>query len=176
LQADGCLSPEARGALVDSVSRVRSMALVHQQLYAGRDLARITLDEFCRTLATLLRASLAPDAILELDLEPASVSIDQGIPCGLILNELLTNALKHGQSEDGRVRIHLTVTEDAHHVSLTVRDEGPGLPGTIDEISMNSLGLQMVESLARQLQARLTCDNAPGARFVLRIPRGPAPS
>jgi two-component sensor histidine kinase/CheY-like chemotaxis protein len=176
LQADGCLSPEARGALVDSVARVRSMALVHQQLYAGRDLARVSLDEFCRTLATLLRASLAPDAILELELEPATVSIDQGIPCGLILNELLTNALKHGRSEDGRVRIHLAVSEDDTHVTLVTRDEGPGLPGTIDEISMESLGLQMVESLARQLQAALSCDNAPGARFTLRIPRGARPA
>ncbi len=176
LQADGCLSPEARGALVDSVARVRSMALVHQQLYAGRDLARISLDEFCGTLATLLRASLAPDAVLELALEPAWVTIDQGIPCGLILNELLTNALKHGRSGDGRVRIHLAVSEDATHVSLMVRDEGPGLRGSIHEISMESLGLQMVDSLARQLQAELVCDNAPGARFTLRIPRGARPS
>jgi two-component sensor histidine kinase/CheY-like chemotaxis protein len=171
LQADGCQTAEARGALLDSVARVRSMALVHQQLYAGRDLARIALDEFCATLVHLLRQSIAPEARIVLDLSPANVTIDQGIPCGLILNELLTNALKHGRDAAGQVSIHLTVEQDATHIRLVLRDEGPGLPGPMDQISMNSLGLQMVDSLSRQLGATLAVDNAPGARFTLRIPR-----
>ncbi len=173
LQADRCASDEARGAILDSSARVRAMALVHQQLYAGDDFANLSLDEVCRKLATLLRVSLAPDAMLAFSLVPVVVTIEQAIPCGLILNEFLTNALKHGRDTAGKVSITVELSETPFGVDLTVRDAGPGLPGALEELSTRSLGLQMIHALTRQLKGTLSVGNGPGACFTLHIPRLP---
>lgn len=170
LQADRCTSDEARGAIVDSSARVRAMALVHQQLYSGADLANLSLDEFCRSLSNLLKASLAPEAVVNFEFEPVTVSIDQAIPCGLIVNELLTNSLKHGRDATGRVSITITLCENPAGIELTVRDTGPGLPAPVDTRPSRSLGLRMINALVRQLQGTVTSRNVPGACFTLQFP------
>lgn len=171
MQAQRCVTEESRLPIMDSYTRVRAMALVHQQLYAGGDFSHILLNEFCQTLSYLLRSSLAPDARLTLDLVPATVSIDQAIPTGLILNELLTNAFKHGRSPDGTVSIGIRLHLSDEHIVLAISDGGAGLNGTNDTLSTQSLGLKMVHALARQLKAHLSAENNPGACFTLRIPR-----
>jgi two-component sensor histidine kinase len=170
LQAETTTTEEAKAALHDGVARVRSMALVHQQLYAGRDLARVAIDELIRTLAPLLIASLAPGARLELSLEDVSLSIDQAIPLGLIVNELLTNALKHGRSPDGTVRLRVELARGEGGVAFTVSDGGPGLHAPLATLGRGSLGLQLVTSLARQLSARLGAESDGGAHFRIFIP------
>jgi two-component sensor histidine kinase len=170
LQADASDSDAARVALEDSCARVRSMALVHHQLYAGHDLARVEFDEFIRALAPPLRTSLDPHAEIDLALDRVTLAIDKAIPSGLILNELLTNALKHGRGEDGRSHIRVSLSRVDDEALLVVEDSGRGLSGPYKQISRQSLGLQMVSSLTYQMKARITATNNPGARFEIAIP------
>jgi PAS domain S-box-containing protein len=173
MQTDREASAETRAALEESVHRVRSMALIHQQLYGGSDLARIELDEYVKTLAKELCDSLAPTASLEFDTEPTEVDAEQAIPCGLILNELLVNALKHGRSASGECRVRVSVRREGALLRLGVADEGPGLPMGFDLTKLRratTLGMRLVAALTRQLSATLTLEAGPGARFVLLVP------
>jgi two-component sensor histidine kinase len=173
MQTDREVSNETRSALEESVQRVRSMSLIHQQLYGGNHLGRIELDEYVKTLAKELCASLAPTAKLELDTEPTEVDADQAVPCGLVLNELLVNALKHGRDASGGCRVRIAVRREDNRIRLEVADGGPGLPAGFDLAKVRratTLGMRLVAALTRQLSATLTLEGTPGARFVLLVP------
>ena len=104
------------------------------------------------------------------DLERVTLSIDKAIPSGLILNELLTNALKHGRGADGKLRVLISLKQVGGEAVLVVEDQGGGLRASYKELSRQSLGLQMVSSLTYQMKAKLTTSNTPGARFQIAIP------
>jgi PAS domain S-box-containing protein len=169
MQADRTQSDEARAALTESGARVRSMALVHQLLYGGRDLAGVDLGEYVRILSTELRAALDPRAELDLDLGVADVTIETAVPSALVLNELLTNALKHGRSPDGVCRVRVAVAQDPTATTLRVEDRGPGLPS--GGSGAGPIGMKIVTALVRQLGARLSVESDGGARFRIIIPR-----
>jgi two-component sensor histidine kinase len=174
MQADRTQSEEARSSLTESGSRVRSMALVHQLLYGGRDLAGVDLGEYVRILSTELRAALDPRAELALDLGVADVTIETAVPSALVLNELLTNALKHGRSPDGVCRVRVSVSQDAAATTLRVEDQGAGLPALGS--GAGPIGMKIVTALVRQLGARLAVESDGGARFVITIPRERRPA
>ncbi len=182
LQSEQMPSDEARRLLGESVFRVRSMALVHQQLYGVESLERIDFGEYARALAESLRAGLAPDLRLEVAVDVVEVNIELAVPLGLVLNELVTNALKYGRPRGERsspresspdVRVELR----AHGSALvaTVADRGPGLPVGFDPKRATTLGMQLVRTLARQLRAELSFSSEwggeRGACFELRLPR-----
>jgi PAS domain S-box-containing protein len=167
LQAATLTDGAARRALAESTQRVRSMALVHQHLYAGETFTSIDFAAYLRTVARGLQESLAPDAEIDFRLEPLQVTIEQAMPSGLILNELVTNALKHGRDPDGRCRVTIALARDAEQIRLSVRDDGPGLAEPWERLQRRSLGGRVVTSLARQLRAKLTASGPPGARFEL---------
>jgi two-component sensor histidine kinase/CheY-like chemotaxis protein len=174
LQVDRCTSPEARWQLVDSCSRVRTMALVHQQLCTDEDLVQLSFSNFVRVLVASLRSSIAPDAQLQLHAEQVRMTIDQAMPCGLILNEILTNAMKHGRAADGTLRIDLGLRRQGDSVFISVRDGGAGLPGTLEELTENAIGLKMVRALSRQVGATMRVTNDAGAHFEVELPMEPA--
>ncbi len=183
LQSDQMPSEEARRMLAESVYRVRSMALIHQQLYGVDSLAWIDVGDYARTLAEQLRGTLAPMARLHVAVERAEMTVDYAVPLGLILNELLTNAFKYGLSS-GRVvqsdawDVCVEVLRDDHRVTVRVSDRGPGLPAGFNPARATSLGLHLVRSLSRQLRAELQfgaafddlSGEAPGTRFSLSVP------
>jgi PAS domain S-box-containing protein len=179
LQSDRMPSDDARAMLQESVYRVRSMALIHEQLYGVDSLARIDLGPYVRSLGDSLRSALAPHAVMQVNAESVEVAVDVAVPLGLILNELLTNAFKYGNAPPGATRpagadVSVGIASDAETISVVVADSGPGLPPGFDVTRATSLGLHLVRSLARQLRARLTTHVGPGARFALVIPRNPA--
>jgi len=104
---------------------------------------------------------------LEMSVEPIRLSLDQSIPCGLILNELISNALKHAFNDgrEGMIRITLSGSEGGE-ISLSVADDGPGLPPNFSMSQSNTLGHQVVSTLIRQLGAKLTVQGENGARFA----------
>jgi len=172
MQADQA-SPQTRAALTDSVLRVRSMALIHQMLYGGSDLSKVELGRYAESLVGQLRASLGASAQVKVEADPVEVTVEQAIPCGLILNELVTNALKHGTSADGLCHLRVAVRGTAQAFTVTVSDEGPGLPADFESRQRKSLGLQVIRALVRQLGAHLTHRTEGGATFTLRVgPRG----
>jgi PAS domain S-box-containing protein len=179
LQCEQMPAEEVRVALMDSVLRVRSMALIHQQLYGVESLAKIDFGDYARTLAESLRSVLAPRARLQVTADLVEVTIGTAVPLGLILNELLTNAFKYGVPEHstrtpGRTGPLLDVSVEVRtigdEVSLAVIDSGPGMPENFDIERSRSLGLQLIRSLRRQLRGRFSYDSDRGSRFEIICP------
>ena len=173
LQADGSNDETVREVLKDVTHRVRSMALVHEKLYQSTDLSRIDFAEYVRSLLGYLwsaHGSAAAAIRLTLDLESLSLPVDTAVPCGLILNELAGNALKHafqGRS-DGEVTVTLKGCADGR-VSLGVCDNGVGLPAGLDWRQSSSLGLRLVQLLTGQLGAGVEVLSGEGTRFKINF-------
>jgi two-component sensor histidine kinase/HAMP domain-containing protein len=173
LQADGSQDEKVREGLRDLTYRVRSMALVHEKLYRSGDLAHIDFAEYARSLlSSLWRAhgEIAASVRMTPDLEPVSLPVDTAIPCGLILNELAGNALKHafkGRS-DGEVLVSLRKTAEGL-ACLKVRDNGAGLPEGFEWRQAHSLGLRLVQMLAGQLHAAVEVSSNEGTEFSVVI-------
>jgi two-component sensor histidine kinase len=149
----------ARHALQECQTRVQAIALIHEKLYQSRDYSRVPFSQYARGLATnVFHASgSSPGAVkLEIEVGEVALAVDKAIPCGLILNELLTNALKHAfpQERRGTVRVELHQTA-AGSVRLAVKDDGVGLPADLDVRQSDTLGMQLVRTLAEQLAAKL---------------------
>lgn len=170
MQGDQHRSAEARAALEDAVGRVRSMALVHQLLYSGHDFSRIELGGYAESLVTQLMSALDPAALVQVEVEQVLIDIDRAIPCGLVLNELLMNALKHGRSADGVCRARVRIRSEAGWVEVRIEDEGPGTP--VDRVSGEhaSMGMRVVAALVRQLRGALDTRTDMGTCVVLRFP------
>jgi PAS domain S-box-containing protein len=159
-----------REAFAEARNRIRTMALVHQKLYDSRDLSRINLRDYLGDLAQLLLDGYAVGAsgvALSLELADAEVLIDSAMPVGLIVNELVSNALKHAfpAGRNGSLSIRLRA-EAGGGFELTVADDGVGLPPGFDPRRDGRLGLQSVFSLAEgQLQGRADCASGPGTSW-----------
>jgi two-component sensor histidine kinase len=154
------LGPGAsRDALQECQTRVQAIALIHEQLYQSRDYSRVPFSQYARSLAANVfhAAGVSPGAVsLEVEVGEVALAVDKAIPCGLILNELITNSLKHAfpQERRGTVRVELDQTATGR-VRLAVTDDGVGLPADLDFRQSDTLGMQLVCTLAEQLAAKL---------------------
>jgi PAS domain S-box-containing protein len=160
-----------RLVLREMQGRILSMALLHETLYRTGDFGRVDLANYLKQLTEqFFRAqSPGPGVVrVEMELGPAHVGIDQAIPCGLIVNELLTNSLKHGfpSGKGGEVRVVIR-SEEEGPIYLAVSDNGAGLPPDFEVRQEKSLGLQLVSDLARQIGGRLDIGPAPLAAFAI---------
>jgi PAS domain S-box-containing protein len=160
MQAEDVESETVRSALRDTTHRIQSMALVHQQLYASDNIARIVFGDYARALCNALRSSLGADAALTFESEPVEIAIERAVPAGLILNELVTNAFKHGRGADGRSVVHVRVLRGPTAWTFIVADEGVGVVG--EPVRKGSMGQTLIRALVRQLRARRT-DGPTGA-------------
>lgn len=174
LQALRFEDPLLSAAFQDSQARVRAMALVHEKLYRSKDLCRIDFASYLSELTVFLIQAYSPKHLSvtpDIHSEEFYLSVDSAIPCGLILNELVTNSLKHAFTgrTTGIIRPHAW-TENKHAV-LCVRDNGVGLPPGFDVNQAETLGLQLVTNLARQLHGGLDVETGPeGTAFTIRFP------
>jgi PAS domain S-box-containing protein len=175
LQAESFEDEAVREVLNDVTSRVRSMALVHDKLYQSGDLAKIDFAEYARSLLSSLWCAYGSSMAtirLTLDLSPIFFSVDTAVPCGLILNELAGNALKHafrGRLE-GQVTVSLKSSDDGK-ICLCVADDGVGLPVELDWRKARSLGLCLVQMLAKQIGATVEVNGSgAGTRFQIALP------
>jgi two-component sensor histidine kinase/integral membrane sensor domain MASE1 len=161
----------SRDALSECQARVHTIALIHEILYESRDYSEMPFSDYVRGLAnSILQLSGSPAHVsLELALEPLSLPVDKAIPCGLILNELIVNALKHAFPADrpGKIRVELH-SREAHRVALVVRDDGIGVaePSNADK---GELGMQLVRTLAQQIGADLSVKHAAGTSVELEF-------
>jgi len=175
MKADGVKNASAKQALITSQQRVHSMALIHEHLYGNERLDRIDFAEYASELVRRLHAAVTsePSRItIVLALDPIELAIEQAVPCGLILNELLTNAFKHAFRGKQRGRITISFRDcDSETHELSVEDDGVGIPAERpDESNGYSLGLRIVEVLTHQLDGTLKFEPCRGARVVLRFP------
>lgn len=173
LQSDKLADTAARKLFHDARDRVRSMALVHEKLYNSHDLARVELGEYTRSLmGDLLQAhaALASKVRLRIEQDAVFVPVDVAIPCGLILNELATNALKHafGERAEGEIAIETKRLDDGR-IRVVFSDDGRGLPPELDWRSADTLGLRLIRMLADQLGGTSELCNGQGTRFELTL-------
>ena len=177
LQARAARDEETRRVLSESRGRVRSMALIHERLYgAGSD--ALSFAEYARDLVASLRHSLAGDSqrvAVSIDVEDVALDLDVAVPCGLVINELLTNALKHAFPDDRDGTVHVALhRRPGGMLALSVTDDGVGLPAGIDPDNPGSLGLRIVQILCSQLRGALEVQRGPvdgrGTSFSLVFP------
>jgi len=168
MQSDSAADAVSRRLLLESIHRVRSMALIHERLYQSSTLAHIDFGDYARSLTAFLVRSYAAGANVRVvvDAEPVELNIETAVPGGLILNELVSNALKHAYKDGGTGELHVAVARmPTGECSLTVRDSGPGLPAGFDPGKSSALGLQLVTALTRQIKGTLQVLSEGGAYF-----------
>jgi two-component sensor histidine kinase len=152
------------------------MALTHQLLYERKDFSRVDLGDYLQRLVQSIRASYraAGDRItLQLTLPGHRVDLDleRAIPCGLLINELVTNSFKHAFPGERRGEIVIQLSEDGDgRIGLSVADDGVGLPADIELSQSTSLGLQLVPLFVDQVHGQLSVDRNGGTRFSVSFP------
>lgn len=161
--------------LMDSQNRVRSMALVHEQLHRSKDLSKIHFGDYVRNLAASLFSAYgvrSSNVGLHLDVDEVYLGIDMAIPCGLIIHELASNSLRHGFPKGRRGEVRITVRADAAAPrEIVVEDNGVGLKAGTDIQNTKSLGLRLVHILAEQMEARVSHEEGTATRFRVTIPK-----
>jgi two-component sensor histidine kinase len=180
LQSKNIQDPSALELFRESQNRIRSMALIHERLYRSDDLAGIDFGDYVHNLSTFLvrsyRANSGPVG-LKVNANNIFLGIDSAVPCGLIINELVSNALKHAFPQTGpntgekenEIRVELGADPD-RQVTLIVGDNGIGFPQDVDFRNTESLGMQLVTTLVNQLNGSLELDSNDGTQFTIRFP------
>lgn len=175
LQSNKITDPMQRRLFQDTRDRVKSMALVHEKLYQSKDLGRVELAEYARQLLTdlvLFNGAAASKIRLKMDFTPVFLPVDIAIPCGLILNELTTNAIKHAFDDRSCGEIAVRLRKDPEEmVCLTFADDGRGFTIGKDWRKAETLGLQLVRMLTEQLQGTIDMSSGPGTTFQLSFRR-----
>ena len=162
-----------RQAFDESQSRVQSMALIHQQLYEANSFSAVDLGDYVRRLASHLFRSFGDRAEhiqFDLDIEGVSLAVDRAAPCGLIINELLSNSLKYAFPGNRPGRIYVRAERQPNEsILLSIGDDGPGLPPQVGFWNTKTLGLRLVRTLIRQIDGELELGEPPGAEFRIRF-------
>jgi len=174
LQIRKTTDPHTIEALKDSQNRVRSMALIHENLYQGKDLSHINLGNYLRALGSGLFDTYEAanhDIRFELNIRNIYLDINTSIPLGLISNELITNSLKYAFNEKKGGKITISASENPAALTFIVADDGAGIPPDITLENQKSLGLRLVNLLIRQLHGTVTIDVTNGTKFVFIIPK-----
>jgi two-component sensor histidine kinase len=149
------------------------MALIHAKLYQSQNLSQINFAEYIEEFSRQLRSlyNVYPNRVkLVLDIDAVYLDVDVAIPCGMIVNELLTNALKYAFPEQRSGEIRVVLRAEAAATVLSVEDNGVGLSSEIDLAEVDTLGLQLVRGLAQQLNGTVTIEQNGGTRVVIRCP------
>jgi two-component sensor histidine kinase len=158
----------------ESQGRIRSMALVHDKLYQSGDFVHIGVRDYVLTLVESVKVAFAGDLSVSsvVEVEDIDLDIDTLVPCGLIMNELLTNIMKHAfdREDNAEFRVEM-INADESNVSLTVSDNGRGLPEGFDLSGPLGLGLKLVRVLVEQINGTIEAESRDGARFRLLFPR-----
>ncbi|HEY9841964.1 MAG: sensor histidine kinase [Candidatus Sericytochromatia bacterium] len=174
LQTRFTKDPEALKILRDSQSRIRSMALIHEKLYHSKDLEKIDFADYLKTLTNYLfhlYGAEADKVRLRLQIPPASLKMETAIPCGILVTELVSNALKHAFPAGRSGEIIIGFTIDAQGFStLSVQDNGVGLAKKPDFKKTSTLGWHLIKTLAGQLKGRIEIAIDQGTRVSIVFP------
>jgi len=174
LQLGASKEPMIQEALQESQARIRSMALVHESLYQSENLATIDFREYLnRLIRQLSMAHQKPNVTITVQGSELVLSLDQAIPAGLLINELVTNTLKHAfpGGQPGKVDVSAW-RRDGNEVEIRVSDNGIGLPPDTDITQANTLGLKLLVALSAQLDGTYDVAGKPGTTITVRFPAG----
>jgi PAS domain S-box-containing protein len=175
MQQEEVTDPAAAAVIRDLDTRIRSIALVHERLYQKGNLALIDFQDYLDSLLQDLRYSLAPgrDILCTARAQGISLGIDLALPCGMIINELVTNAIKYAfpdeKTNDGinRPEIYVEIQKDNGHYRIVVADNGVGFPGVLDLQTSQSFGLRLIRMIGtHQLGGKFELDRGKGTRIT----------
>jgi PAS domain S-box-containing protein len=162
---------EIRRALQEAQNRILSIALIHEKLYSTENLAAIDFKEYIKDLVKILHSTFAHGTNhirVSVECSGIDVDIDKAVPCGLILNELLSNSFKHAFPGNGRGNVKINVSAPNKKVQMVVEDDGVGIKDDIDiSNSQGTLGLKLVNLLVNQLHGTIKLDRSTGTRFEI---------
>jgi PAS domain S-box-containing protein len=168
LQSTTVRNPEGIEALRESKQRVKTMAMIHERLYSRGDASSIVLKDYIEDLVHgIVQANIRDQLVaVQLDVPAISLGINSAVPCGLIINELVSNCLKHAfeKAEKGHILIQFRSVREKR-LTLLIEDDGLGLPEDVDLDSGGSLGLSLVRALVKQLDGTIEIDRGAGTRF-----------
>ncbi|NET31844.1 MAG: response regulator [Cyanothece sp. SIO1E1] len=175
LQSRYVQEPKILALLAEGQNRIRAIALVHQKLYKSKDLSCIDFAEYLESFTSYLLTSYHTDPSriqLKLNVKNVLLDLDTAILCGLLINELTSNALKHAfpAQQSGQIKIDFLVDSQGQ-LSLSIEDDGVGLPENLDIQQTNSLGLRLVRELTRQLKGQLQIGHDHGTCFRITLPQ-----
>jgi two-component sensor histidine kinase len=161
--------------LQECQNRVRVMALIHEKLYQSENLAQVDFSTYLRSLTDHLARTYPVNsriASIQVQAEEIALDLDTAIPCGLIVNELVSNSLKYAfpDGKPGRIDVSFRARQEGNY-SLAVGDDGVGLPPGLDARNCPSLGLKLVALLVQQINGDLKITGAPGSRFEILFPK-----
>ncbi len=174
LQSKTIKNQEIKNVFKESQARIQSMALVHEKLYQSKNLTDFGIREYMinliQSLLNIYKADLQKINI-DMYIDDIHLPTDLAVPCGLVINELVSNAFKYafGEEQKGTIEIKFEKTDDKQ-ISLSVADNGKGLPKEFDMNNLNTLGMKLVSQLAIQLEGELTVESENGAKFTIVFP------
>jgi two-component sensor histidine kinase len=174
LQADSFVEDQPRRFFQECQNRIRSMAMIHERLYEAKDFVSIDFGEYLNNLVSSLFSAYVSDNRITLSVEAGEVvlEIDDAIPCGLIVNELVSNSMKYAFPEGRRGNLAVRLDKgDDDRITLEVEDDGVGLPPGLDFRNTETLGLQLVNLLVKQLHGEIELEQGVGAVFRVRFTR-----
>jgi len=160
--------------LMESQGRLRSMSLVHEILYRNGDFSKVSFSKYLSEIGEYVQATFAKpeqDIMFEISTDNCELEITKAIPCGLIVNELITNAFKYAFNGRNGGIIVISMKEQGDYYVLEICDDGPGLPSGINWSESKTMGFTLVRTLSTQLKGALTVENKNGARVVLTFPK-----
>ncbi|MEH2264488.1 PAS domain S-box protein [Nostoc sp.] len=173
LQSQTLKDPEVIKVLRESQNRIESISLIHKNLYTSANIGQIDVGDYIHNLAASLLISyqIWPEKIvLETDIDSVSLNVDQAIACGLVINELISNALKHAFPNQQAGKISIALRNIGNNIEMTIRDNGIGLPDNLDWTNTDSLGLSLVYDLVtEQLEGDITLERNRGTVFKIQF-------
>lgn len=174
LQSRSAPDPKVKQLIKSSQNRVISMAMVHEMLYMRQDLSKIEYKSYVQELGEYLVRSFKGtenNITLTVNIPDIKLGIDTAIPLGLLMNEIITNALKYGIPDDNPGEIHIEIIKtDTNNYQLNIGDNGDGFPEETDFKNTNSLGLKLIHNLARQLKGTIIRDpSKKGANYIIEF-------
>ncbi|MFM2061747.1 MAG: hypothetical protein RLZZ507_1417 [Cyanobacteriota bacterium] len=175
LQAQTLKDPEIIRAIRESQNRIESISLIHKNLYTSPNIGQLDIVEYINNLSTglLISYQIVPGTInLRTNIDSVSLNVDEAIACGLVINELTSNAIKHAFPNNQKGEIHISLHNSNNNIEMTVQDNGIGLPDGLDWRNTNSLGLSLVYDLVtEQLEGNITVERNQGTSFHIQFPQ-----
>ncbi|OCQ96918.1 histidine kinase [Nostoc sp. MBR 210] len=175
LQSQTLIDPEVIRVFQDSQNRIDSISLIHKNLYTSPNIGQLDVVDYIQSLATsiLISYQTGLERIeLKTHIDPINLNIDQAIACGLIINELISNSLKHAFPNEQKGNITITLEKIPNHIKMSIQDNGVGIPNDLDWKTTSSLGLSLVYDLVtEQLEGNITLERNHGTVFNIQFPQ-----
>ena len=158
--------------LKDAQQRINAISLTHQMLYQKANISSISLTEYVQNLVSQIEKTIFSNDIeltTSLNITERRINIDAAVPLGLLINEILTNAYKHAFSKNEKGKVTVSLGENEKGCILKISDNGKGLPLNFETANQKSMGMELIQILAGQLNAELKIDKTNGTTFIIEL-------